>query len=115
MLLLLFIPGILASMDTPEKRRWYRPTPGWLIFGLLVVECLLWLSERFQWFRFNTYAGWTVLIAVANVGAFFLLMLLWCAVAFVFRLRFQFGIRSLGLLTVAVAVAFSWLAVEREG
>ena len=41
----------------PQPRRFY-PTPAWLIFGLLVVEGLLWLSERFQWFGFNcTRAG----------------------------------------------------------
>ena len=31
------------------------------------MECLLWLSERFQWFPFNAHKGWTVLIAVAVV------------------------------------------------
>ena len=30
----------------PTRRRFY-PTPAWLIFGLLVVEGLLWLSERY--------------------------------------------------------------------
>jgi hypothetical protein len=37
-------------MDAPEKRRWYFPTPAWLVLGLLVVEGLLWLSERYRWF-----------------------------------------------------------------
>ena len=100
------------GMDTPEKRRWYRPTPGWLVCGLLVVEGLLWLSERFEWFWFNEMKGWTVLICVAVVGVVMLIMLLWFIVALVFRRQFQFSIRSLLGLTVAVAVPCSWLAVE---
>jgi len=55
-----------------------------------------------------------VLIAVAVVGATILLMLLWLAVALVFRWRFQFSIRSLLVLTVAVALPCSWLAVEMK-
>ena len=42
-----------------------------VVFGLLVVEGVLWLSERFQWFAFNHHKSWTVLIAVAAVGAVF--------------------------------------------
>ena len=41
-----------------------------------------------------------------------LVMLLWFIVALVFRWRFQFSIRSLLVLTVAVALPCSWLAVE---
>ena len=39
---------------------------------------------------------------------------LWFLAALLFRLRFQFSIRSLLLLTVVVAIPCSWLAVERE-
>ena len=59
--------------------RWYRLTPDRLVIGLLVVEWLLWLSERFQYFGFNQHKGWTVLIAVASVGVAMLVMLLWLA------------------------------------
>ncbi len=100
--------------DDLPKRRWFCPTPGWLILALLAVEGLLWLSERFQWFGFNHHKGWTVLIAVASVAVAMLLMLLWFVVALVFRLRFQFSIRSLLVLVVAVALPFSWLAVEMK-
>ena len=99
--------------DPTPTRRSFRPTPAWLIFGLLVVEGLLWLSERFQWFWFNEQKGWTVLIAVAVVG-----VACWscCLVrrGLVFRWRFQFSIRSLLVLVVAVAVPCSWLAVEMK-
>ncbi len=95
----------------PKPRpRWYHPMPVWLIYGLAVVEGLLWLSERFQWPMWHK--GYAVLTAVAIVGVGFAVMLLWFAVALFFRWRFQFSIRSLLVLTVAVAVPCSWLAAE---
>ena len=100
--------------DPMPKRRWYAPTPDRFVIGLLAAECLLWLSERFRWFSFNTHKGWTVLIVVAFVGLALLLMLLWFAAALVFRWRFQFSIRSLLVLTVAVAIPCSWLAVKMK-
>ncbi len=100
--------------DATSKPRWYRLTPDRFVIGLLIVECLLWLSERFQWFGFNSHKGWTVLIAVKAVVVFFFLMLLWFADALLFRRQFQFGIRSLLLLVVVIALPCSWLAVEMK-
>ena len=101
-------------MADASPRRWFVPTPGRLLVVLLAVEGVLWLSQRFQWFAFNQHKGWTVLIAVASVGVFLLLMLLWFLAALIFRLRFQFGILSLLVLTVAVALPFAWLASEMK-
>ena len=75
---------------------------------------LLFLSERWRWFWFNERKGWTVLIAVAAVGAVLLTMLLWWLAALVFRWRLQFSIRSLLVLVVAVALPCSWVAVEMK-
>ena len=83
------------------------------MFGLLVVEGFLLLSECFDWFDFNRQT-WTVEIVLAAVGATLLVMFVWLVVALLFRRRFQFSLRSLMLLVVAVAVAFSWVAVERQ-
>jgi hypothetical protein len=94
--------------------RWFYPTPGRLLVVLLVVEGILLLSERFQWFAFNEQKGYTVLIAIASIGVTMLFMFLWFVVALLFHLHFQFSIRSLLLLTVAVAIPFSWLAVEMK-
>ncbi len=92
--------------------RWLRPSPGRLVALLLIVEGLLWLSERFKWFPFNAHKGWTVLIAVATAGVFFLLMAVRLAAALLRRWPLQFTIRTLLILTVAVALPFSWLAAE---
>jgi len=99
-------------MTDPKPTRWYRLTPDRLIIGLLVVEGLLWLSERYRWFGFNQHKGWTVLIAVAVVGVAMLVMLGWFATSLLFRWRFQFGIRTLLVVTLAVALPCSWLTVE---
>ncbi len=96
-----------------RKLRWYRLTPDHLVIGLLAVEGFLLLSEWFGWFAFNRQS-WTVLIALAVVGATLLLMLLWFAAALLFRWRFQYGLRSLMLLVVAVAIPCSWVAVEMQ-
>jgi hypothetical protein len=79
-----------------------------------VVEGFLLLSERFRWFAFNEHKGWTMLVALAIIGATMLLMLLWFGVSLVFRRRFQFGIRALLLLMVVVAIPCGWLAAARE-
>jgi hypothetical protein len=100
--------------DATPRSRWYRITPGRFLPLLLAVEGLLWLSEHFRWFAFNEHKGYAVLIAVATVGVFFLLMLLWFLLALLFRWRFQFSILSLLVLTVAVALPFAWLAAEME-
>ena len=97
-------------MTDPTPNRRFSPTPSWLIFGLLVVEGLLWLSERYRcptWHK-----GYAVVIGVASVVVVFAVMLLWFVASQLFRWRFQFSISLLLVLTVAVALPCSWLAVE---
>ena len=96
---------------TPTTRR-PHPTPACLILGLLVVEGLLWLSERYQWPTWHK--GYAVLTAVATVGVVMIVMLGWFIVALVFRWRFQFSIRSLLVLTLVVALPCSWLAAKMK-
>ena len=97
-----------------HKPRWYRLTPDRLVVGLLAVEGFLLLCEWFRWFPFNQHKGWTVLVAVAAVGLSLFLMFLWFLAALIFRWPFQYGLRSLLLLVVAVAVPCSWIATERR-
>jgi hypothetical protein len=102
-------------MNTPEpKRRRFYPQPAWLVLLSLATTGFLFLSERYQWFPFNQHKGWTVLIAVAGVIAVLAILLLWWLAALVFRWRFQFCIRSLFVLTVAVALPCSWFAVKLQ-
>jgi Leucine Rich repeat len=107
-LLRLLASGQNVIMNEPLKRKCFAPDR--LVIGLLVVECLLWLSDSLQWFA----KGWGVLIAIACVGVAVVLMLLWLAASLILRRRFQFSIRSLLVLVLAVAIPSGWLAVESE-
>ena len=99
----------INDMAAPEpRRRRFHPTPGKLLLVLLAAEGILFLANWFQWIP----KGWSVLIAVAAVGVFLIGMLVWFALAHCLRWRFQFSLRSLLVLTVAVAVPCSWLAAE---
>ena len=104
----------MAAMDdtTQTQPRRFHLTPGRFVIGLLAVEVLLWLSERFGWLGWHK--GYAVLTAVACVGVAMLLMVVWFAVALIFRWRFQFSMRSLLVLVVVVALPCSWLAVEMK-
>ena len=103
----------MADVPTPTER-WFHLTPDRLILGLLALEGLLFLSERFHWFAFNDHKGWTVLIAVEGVGFAMLFMLVSFAAGLLFRCRFQFSIRSLLVLTLAAAIPCSWLSWEMK-
>jgi phosphate/sulfate permease len=105
--------GMAAAAEKAHSR-WYRLTPDRVVVALLALEGFLLLSAWFRWFPFNQYKGWTVLVAIAGVGAAMLLMFLWFLAAVVFRWRFQFSILSLLVLTVVVAIPCSWLATEMK-
>ena len=51
---------------------------------------------------------------MATVGVCLFLMVVWFVLALLFRLRFQFSIRTILVLTVAVALPFSWLGIEMK-
>ncbi len=90
--------------------RWFHLTPDRLVVGLLVVEVLLWLSERFGWLPWHK--GYAVLAAVAVVGVAMLLVLVWFAIALVFRRRIKFSLPSLLVIVIVVALPCIWMAVE---
>jgi hypothetical protein len=105
----------MGTIDAPtHPPRWFHLTPDRFVVALLVVECLLWLSERFQWFPFSHHKGWTVLITIASVVVAMLLMLLWFVAALIFRGHYQFSIRSLLLLVIVIAIPCSWLTVKTQ-
>jgi hypothetical protein len=97
-------------MPTAEQTRWFHPTPGRFVVALLIIEALLWLSDRFGWW----HKGYAVLTGLAGVGVAMLLLLVWLGVALVVRRRFQFSIRSLLVMVVVVALPCSWMTVETQ-
>jgi hypothetical protein len=99
-----------STNGTQGRARWFHLTPGRFVLFLLVVECLLWLSERFGWLPWHK--GYAVLTGVAAVGLVVLGMVVWFGVAVVFRRRFQFRLRTLLVLVVALAFLCSWLKVD---
>ena len=98
--------------NAKPQRRWFHLTSNRLVIGLLAVEGFLLLSERFDWFPSNEKKGWTVLIAVASVVLVMLLLVVWFVASLILRWRFQFGVRSLFVLALAVAISCSWLVIQ---
>jgi hypothetical protein len=97
-------------MDDPKRIRWFHLTPGRFVLLLLLVEALLWLSERLGWLAWHK--GYAVLTGVAVVGVVLVLMGLGWALALIYKRRFQFRIRPVLAMSLAVALPFSWLCVE---
>ena len=87
-------------------RRWYHPTPAWLVYGALAATGVLAAAERvpLRWFGFYYYKGWPVLLAVAVVGAVLILLPAWMLVALAFRRRVQFELRTLMVFVTLCAV-----------
>ncbi len=92
------------------KLHWFRVTPDRVLIGLLIADGALWISESARWLP----KGWPVLVAIVCTAAVVACLLLWWGVAAIFRWRFQFGIRSLLMLVLAIAVPAGWLAAERD-
>jgi hypothetical protein len=102
-------------MSETAKTKWYASSLDWVLVALLLVEGLLFLSDQYDWFAFNRRKGWTVLIAVAVVGGALLLTALWAAVSYATSRwtkhpPFQFGLRPVMLLVLAIAVVCGWFA-----
>jgi hypothetical protein len=54
--------------------------------------------------------GWAVLLAIAGVVLTMVLMLLWFVASLAFRWQFRFSMWWLLVMTIAVAIPFSWLS-----
>lgn len=97
---------------TASKQRRFCITPNWFVLLSPVITGLLWLAERFDWFRLYRHKGWPVLIAIAVVAGFAILLLLWWIAALLLRLRFQFSVRTLIFFCAVEALVCIWLAIE---
>jgi hypothetical protein len=97
-----------------KKMHCFALTPERLVGGVLILELLLWIFDRFQWFSFHEKKGLAVLLAFGLLGITMIVFFLGFLAAWIYRRRFQFGIRLLLLLTAAVAIPFAWLGVGIE-
>lgn len=87
-------------MTAPKpKLRWHRLTPDRIVMWLLVAECLLGLIGN-------------PVNCILAVGVTLLGLLLWFIASLRYHWQFQYSIRTLLVLTVAVAIPCSWLGVE---
>jgi hypothetical protein len=91
--------------ESGPKVKWYCPTPGKLVVGLLVVELCLMMARP--------YDGWMVFVAVLVLGVAIGIGFLWFLGALLLHWRFQFGISTLALLMVVVAVVSGWVSWKR--
>ena len=99
---------------SPPECRLFRATGDHVVVALVAVEFLLLLSERFQWLALNQHKGCAVLIASALAVVVVLLGLNWLIASMILHWRFQFSIRTLLLLMLAVAIPFAWLSAEMK-
>ena len=90
----------------PTKPRWYTPTPGKLVLGLLIIELLLLLIKP--------TSGWMVLTGIAIFILTILGGVVWLVVALLLRKRFQFSILSLIGLMLCLAILGSWFGWKRR-
>jgi hypothetical protein len=103
----------MGGLDAPRaKRRWFWPTPAWLVYGAAVVTGVLFASERWRWFPVHYQKRWPVLLALAVVATVFILLPVLMLVALAFRRRAQIGLGALLAFVTLCAVVCSWLTVR---
>ncbi len=94
-----------TTAETPaEGSPWYAPSVAWVLLATLGLQVGLYLSQPFG----GGARGVTVLIAVAATLA----LPLWVVAFRVFGFKSQFGLRTLLLAVVAVAVPCAWVGRE---
>jgi len=84
------------------------------MIGLLAAVLLVLLADRFELAGLTRNSGWNVLLAAAIACLGLLGGLLWFVASLLLRRRFQFGLKSVFVLTVVVAILCSWYAVKKQ-
>jgi hypothetical protein len=103
--------------STPEasaipKRRRYAPTATKFLWAVLLMQGLLYFSGHFRWFWFNERKGYTVLIAVAATAVVLVLFVLGAVASRLIGRKSQFGLSTLLLLILVMAIPLGWLGGE---
>jgi hypothetical protein len=108
-----------SSISTERRRSvsrvgasFLRSMPNCVAPALLVLESILFFSERHKWFGVNQYKGWTVLITMGVAISVLLVSLACVGIAACFSIRVRYNLRSLLLFVVAIALPSAWLSAE---
>lgn len=101
-----------ADTSLTRRRRWYAPTPVKFLLAVLLMQGVLFLSGHFRWFWFNEQRSFTALVAVIASTAAVLLLVSIVLVSRFFKAKAQFGLSTLLLMVLVVAMPFGWWARE---
>jgi hypothetical protein len=109
-------PSAVPSTNQPKpaKPRWYAPTIAKVLFALLALQVVLYLSQQFEWFWFNRYKGYTVVVTAAATILLVSLLVGWIAISRFLKARAQFDLATLLLIVPVIAIPFAWFSREKE-
>jgi len=98
---------------TASETRWRHLTPDRFLVGLSATVLLMMLAD---WISLGVMrsSGWNVLLALATLCLGVFASFLWFAVSVFRRRRFQFGMRTLLLLALAVTICCSWFTCRMQ-
>jgi Leucine-rich repeat (LRR) protein len=102
----------VAPAAERHPRRWFAISPDRCAAILLAITAAIWLSDYLAWPAWHK--GYAVLTAVAAAVLGLAAMFLWFVLALVFRWCFQFGLRSLLVFTLMVALLSGWFAAHTK-
>jgi hypothetical protein len=85
-----------------------------LLFAVLVMQGVLFLSAHNRWFWFNERKGYTVLISVAGTAIALMLLAGFVVASRFFKSKSQFSLATLLLAVPIMAIPCGWLAREME-
>lgn len=112
--------GILPVMATPlsthaaptGKPSWDTVTLPKCLGAVLVMQVVLFFSDRYDWFWFNEFKGYSALITVAATAIALLLISAIVLASGFTKARTQFSLATLLLVIPVVAIPCGWFANE---
>lgn len=112
--------GILPVMAMPltthaaptDKPSWDTVTLPKCLGAVLVMQVVLFFSDRYDWFWFNEFKGYSALITVAATAIALLLISAIVLASGFTKARTQFSLATLLLVIPVVAIPCGWFANE---